>query len=261
MFRYFRLGMKVIKVNPNFKEYKKELEEVLANFKTVGEVFGNQKRNTIKTVVFKNYTLNIKSFKAPKLINSFIYKYIRKSKAERSFNYANILTTKGIGTPQPIAYLENKNLWGLKESYYISEHIHVDLTYRELVEQPNFENHEIILRKFVHFTHSLHENDILFKDHSPGNTLIKKNNSQYDFYLVDLNRMGFKKLNLNERIKNFSRLTPKKEMVAIMSKEYSKITGHSFKKIFNLMWKFTATFQKKFFRKQKFKRILKNKKN
>lgn len=251
--------MKVIKVNSNFSAYKKELEEILINFETVGEVFGNQKRNTIKTVAFKDYTLNIKSFRPPKLINSFVYKYIRKSKAARSFNYANILTSKGIGTPQPIAYLENKNIWGLKESYYISEHINADLTYRELVTQPNFKDHEIILRGFVHFTHSLHENDILFKDHSPGNTLIKKNTTQYDYYLVDLNRMGFKKLAFKERIKNFSRLTPKKEMVAVMSNEYSKITGHSFEKTFNLMWEFTAAFQEKFFRKKKLKRFFKAK--
>jgi len=249
--------MKVLKVSPNFENNSKKLEEILVNFDSVGEVLGNQNRNTIRVVNFNGIKINIKSFRQPKLINSFVYRHIRKSKAERSFRYANVLLSKGIGTPEPIAYFENKSVFGLKESYYISEHIEVDLTYRELVEEPAFENHEIILRQFVHFTHLLHENNILFNDHSPGNTIIKKVSDRYYFYLVDLNRMVFKELNLVERMKNFSRLTPKQEMVAVMSNEYSKITNIDEKKIFDLMWGLTSKFQRKFFRKKKIKKLFK----
>jgi len=250
--------MKILKVSPDFEKQRKELENILINFDSIGEVFGNQNRNTIRIVGFNDLTLNIKSFRPPKAFNSFVYRYIRKSKAERSFMYANILASKNIGTPKPIAYFENKSITGLKESYYISEHINADLTYRELVEEPNFENHETILREFVHFTHSLHENNILFNDHSPGNTLIKKNKNTYDFYLVDLNRMSFKTLNFSERIKNFSRLTPKEEMVGIMSDEYSKITGDTYQKVFGLMWTLTSKFQEKYYKKQKIKKTLKS---
>lgn len=252
------ITMKVINVSPDFDNQQKELEHILNNFDSIGEVFGNQNRNTIRVIDFYDIKLNIKSFKAPKTFNSFIYRYIRKSKAERSFMYANILASKGIGTPKPIAFFENNSITGLKESYYISEHINADLTYRELVEQPDFDNHEAILREFVHFTHSLHENKILFNDHSPGNTLIKKNKNTYDFYLVDLNRMSFKELSFPERMKNFSRLTPKEEMVGIMSDEYSKITGISYQKVFSLMWGLTSKFQEKFFRKKRLKKTLKS---
>ena len=47
-------------------------------------------------------------------------------------------------------------------------------TYRELITFPNYPDREEILRQFTAFTKQLHDNGVLFKDHSPGNTLIKK---------------------------------------------------------------------------------------
>ena len=248
--------MNIFKVTKSFENNKEEIKHLLLNFDSVGKVFGNQSRNTIRVVDFNGIKLNIKSFKAPKAFNSFVYKYIRKSKAERSFKYANLLQENGIGTPKPIAFFENSTVFGIKDSYYVSEHVEATLTYRELVQQPNFENHEIILRQFVHFTHQLHENNILFNDHSPGNTLIKKDAKNYIFYLVDLNRMSFKELGFSERMKNFSRLTPKEEMVGVMSDEYSKITGVNYQKVFSTMWAETSKFQEKFFRKKRLKKKL-----
>ena len=66
-----------------------------------------------------------------------------------------------------------------------------DLTFRELTKDLNYPDHEIILRAFTRFTFQLHENGINFLDHSPGNTLVKKVGKEYEFYLVDLNRMNF----------------------------------------------------------------------
>jgi len=201
----------------------------------------------------------IKSFKFPNMINKIIYKYFRKSKARRSFEYATILLEKGIGTPQPIVFFENYDAVGLKDSYYVSEHLDCDLTFRELVEIPDFPENEIILRQFTRFSYDLHQKGIEFLDHSPGNTLIKKGkNGKYDFFLVDLNRMEFhESMSFEKRMKNLCRLTPKKEMVAIMSNEYAKISGESEQLIFETLWKMTADFQFKFFRKKRLKKKLK----
>lgn len=249
--------MKKIVISPQFQNYEIELLKIITNFPKEGYILGNQKRNEIRVVDFKDAHLNIKSFKKPGIINRIVYGYFRKSKAKRSFKYASLLQQKGIGTPKPIAFIENKNILGLTNSYYISEHIDANLTYRELVKQSDFPEHEVILRKFVHFTHSLHENNILFNDHSPGNTLIKKIENDYHFYLVDLNRMSFKELNFQERMKNFARLTPKKEMVEIMSSEYAMLTGINFNTVYNEMWKHTSNFQAKYLRKKQLKKKLK----
>ena len=231
------------------------IADCIQNFKTTGTVFGDGQRNIIKLFTVDGAVINIKSFKIPNLINKIAYKYFRKSKARRSFEYATNLLEKGIGTPQPIAFFENYSWLGLKESYYASEHLQTELTFRELVEIPDYPDHATILRQFTRFSFNLHEKGIEFLDHSPGNTLIKKvSEKQYEFFLVDLNRMNFHaEMDVNMRMKNLSRLTPKKEMIEIMSDEYAKLYNKSFKEVFDTMWYYTCEFQEKYHRKRRLK--------
>ena len=238
----------------------KQILNCIKEFKSdLGTVFGNGDRNIIKLFDLDGQTINIKSFKIPNIVNKVAYKHFRKSKAKRSFEYATILLQKGIGTPQPLAYFENFNKFGLLDSYYVSEHLDCDLTFRELVEIPDYPDHENILRQFVKFTFDLHEAGIEFLDHSPGNTLIKKGqDGKYSFYLVDLNRMNFHEgMDFTTRMKNFSRLTPKKEMIQVMSNEYAKYYSQSETVIFENMWMETTTFQEKFAKKKRLKKQLK----
>ncbi len=245
--------------NPNCINHDHKVIAIINNFNTDGILFGDGQRNKIKLFELEGNTINIKSFKVPHLINQIAYKYFRKSKARRSFEYATALLQKGIGTPQPIAFFENYDLIGLKDSYYVSEQLKCDLTFRELVEIPDFPDHENILRQFTQFSFNLHEKGIEFLDHSPGNTLIKKNaKGNYDFFLVDLNRMNFHDaMDFDSRMKNLCRLTPLKEMVAVMSNEYAKISGKSEATIFKTLWNYTADFQKQFYRKKRLKKKLK----
>lgn len=235
-----------------------KIQNLVSNFAISGTLFGNGKRNKIKLFEVDEKTINIKSFKIPNLINKIAYRYFRKSKARRSFEYANKLLEFGFGTPQPIAFSENYDLLGLKDSYYVSEHLQADLTYRELVEIPDFPDHDTILRQFTRFSYDLHQKGVEFKDHSPGNTLIKKNaDNNYDFFLVDLNRMEFHdSMPFELRMKNLCRLTPHKEMVKVMSNEYAKASGESETLIFETLWKMTADFQHRFHRKKRIKKKL-----
>jgi len=257
----FRISLKILMtkqiIHNNFKEVKEHLIDIIGNFYDSGTVLGEPSRNTIKLFELNDITLNVKSFKKPHCFNQLIYGFFRKSKARRSYEYANILIDKKIGTPRPIGFFENKNIFGLLDSYYISEHLECELTYRELLVNLDYENHEEILRAFTRFTYELHEKGIYFLDHSPGNTLIKKNRNDYSFFLVDLNRMKFQKMEFNERMQNFERLTPYKSMVEVMSDEYAKISGIEYTKIFNSMWSKTEHFQEAFHRKQRLKKKLK----
>ena len=239
------------------KKFEKEIFNAIENFNAEGQYINDGRRNSIKIFSAPQGTLNIKSFKVPNLVNKIAYRFFRESKAERSFKYANILISKNIGTPYPLAYAEEKSSLGFGHSFYVSEHLESDLTYRELVTEPGFPHHEKILRAFTRFTHKIHENNIEFLDHSPGNTLIQINEGEYSFFLVDLNRMNFKSMNLEERLKNFSRLTPKKEMVEVMASEYALLINEPYEEVFNKMWYFTREFQKRFHRKQAFKRKVK----
>ena len=69
--------------------------------------------------------------------------------------------------------------------------------------------------------------------------------------------MNFKKLDFEDRMQNFSRLTPKKEMVKIMADEYSKLIRIPKAEVFERMWFYTNEFQEKFFRKKRLKKKLK----
>ncbi len=244
-------------IHKKFKDNSVFFDDIIINFDSKGENFGNQDRNSLKLFQLDNKMINVKSFRVPNLVNQIAYRFLRKSKAQRSFEYANRLISLNIGTPQPIAYYEFKTSFLFKKSYYISEQIDCDYTYRELTTDFNIPNYDSVLRAFTKFTFDLHEKSIHFLDHSPGNTLIKKSGNGYNFYLVDLNRMEFKTLDFETRIKNFSKLTIHKSMVEVMSDEYAKCSGKDYSTIFNLMWKETEAFQEKYHRKRRLKKKLK----
>ncbi|WP_026933935.1 lipopolysaccharide kinase InaA family protein [Christiangramia echinicola] len=250
-----------IYISKYHKISKKNIEEILLNFNSLGQSFfagRKHRRNHIKVVEQKGRKFNIKSFKQPNFINRYVYVFFRQSKAERSFKFAEELIKKGIGTPKPIAFAEETNKAALTKSFYVSEHLDYDLTFRDLdLKEPA---HEDILRAFSRFTFKLHENNIEFLDHSPGNTLIQINNGDYLFYLVDLNRMNFKPLNFNQRMKNFARLSPDREIIVIMAEEYAQLIGKSENEVFEKMWFYANSFfvnrGKSRKRKQKFKNLV-----
>ena len=245
-------------INNTFLSKEKELQNHIDKFNSTGILFGDGKRNVIKLFELEKVTINIKSFKVPHLVNKIAYKYFRKSKARRSYEYAVKLLENQIGTPYPVAYAENFKFLGLVNSYYISEHLQAELTFRELVLHPDYPDHENILRQFTKFTFGLHEKGIEFLDHSPGNTLIKRGaQNNYEFFLVDLNRMNFHDtMDFDSRMKNFNRLTPKTEMLAIMSDEYAKLCGKKYDEVFTKMCFYTDDFQMRFHRKMARKKKL-----
>ena len=247
--------MKETKVFNDHVKHRNKLTQAIHDFDSFEGGVGD--RNTIKILNIDGINVNIKAFKIPNIFNQIAYRFFRKSKAQRSFEYAKKLIELGIGSPKPLAFFEFNTLLLFKKSFYLSEQVDCDLTYRELITDLNYPNYETILRAFTRFTYLLHERGIQFLDHSPGNTLIKKNGNHYDFYLVDLNRMNFGELDFETRIKNFSRLTMYKSMVEIMSDEYAKCSGEDYELIFNLMWDSTLRFQEKYHNRMKLKKTIK----
>ncbi|NDI99832.1 Kdo domain containing protein [Flavobacterium sp. LaA7.5] len=250
-------------IHPDFQDREEQIVDIIESFTTKGTLFINGKRNKIKTFPLGAITVNVKSFKVPNAINKLVYRFFRKSKAQRSYEFANLLLEKGIGTPQPIAYFENKAALSLQDSYYMSEQMEADLTFRQLIEIPDYPEHEIILRQFTQFTFRLHEKGIAFLDHTPGNTLIKKTgHEQYEFFLVDLNRMRFHtQMSLEERVVNMAKLTPEERLITVMSDEYAKLYGCSYDAVLQPMIKHTQYFANRFHRKRAIKRKLGLRKN
>src|SRR5690554_5258593 len=105
--------------NPSVAVDQKEVINFIEHFDTKGELFIKGNRNSIKTYKSGDFILSAKSFKVPHFINKIVYKYFRKSKAERSFTNALKLLKNDIGTPLPIAYFERSTIVGLTDSYYV----------------------------------------------------------------------------------------------------------------------------------------------
>ncbi|MDB4289586.1 lipopolysaccharide kinase InaA family protein [Flavobacteriaceae bacterium] len=233
-------------IHSKFTSHSSAISKAINDFDTAGITVLKGDRNTIKSLKIDGLHLNIKQFKTPNIFNAFVYKYIRKSKARRSYEYGNILTQKLILTPTPIAYFEASSWFGLKQSYYVSQQVNYDFDFRVLIHDLKFPNRVEILKQFTAFTFKLHEENVNFLDHSPGNTLIVKTNAaQYDFYLIDLNRMRFETMNIKKRMHNFRRLWLSKTMIHIMAKEYSELSETPLTEIQSGMLHYSRQFQKK----------------
>lgn len=251
-------------IHPYFEDNRQHLKRALDAFGNNNEFVLKSDRNIIKTINIDGLQLNFKKFKTPNFFNAFIYRFIRPSKAKRSYDYANILAEKSILTPKAVAYYESFNFFGLKDSFYISFQVDYDLDFRVLIHDLNYPNRDEILRQFAKFTYSLHEAEINFLDHSPGNTLIcKTSNDKYDFFLIDLNRMRFESLNFEQRMRNFRRLWPSKHMIDIMARSYAELYDKPYGLTQKLMLKYSRKFQckinskklRKRGRKMQFKRV------
>lgn len=244
-------------INSVFKKEQSTIVDLIKNFESLVDCVKSGDRNKIKNVSLGNTTLCIKAFKKPNLFNKIAYTFFRKSKAQRSFEHANRLLSLGINTPTPIAFFEFKTNGFLDQSFYISEQLDCELTYRDLNTNLDYPEHENILRAFTRFTHNLHQNNVLFLDHSPGNTLILKRGNNYQFFLVDLNRMRFGNLSFRSRIYNFKRLSVHPSVVAVMSDELSKLYGSDYNEIYKIMWTATQDFQSHYKRKKRLKKKIK----
>ncbi len=239
-----------------YKGVKDSIVQCILSFDTEGEKFDERKRNALKLFEVEGKTVNVKSFKIPNLINRIVYKILRSSKAQRSFEYAHKLLQNDVLTPRPIAYAEQTGLL-FSRSFYVSEHLDYDLTYRELCHNSPYDGNEEILAAFARFTYTLHQKGIHFLDHSMGNTLIVIKEDGYDFYLVDLNRMRFGEMDFTTRIANFARLSPRTKDIEVMAKAYAAVSGESLDKVYNEMHKGITAFRKKSQNKKRLKRQLK----
>ncbi|WP_442787615.1 Kdo domain containing protein [Flavobacterium suncheonense] len=249
--------------NPEYKHFEDRFDSILKDFETSGEQVGFGKRNAIRAFDAAGLKVNVKSFKSPNFINGIVYGFFRKSKAQRSFEYANLLLNKGIGTPQPFAYYLEKKTLGLQRSYYFSQQQDIDGMFQTLRFEPEFPDREEIIRQSAAFYFKIHNEGIEFMDNTGGNTLFRKRaDGEYDFFLVDLNRMKFhESISLEQRAKNLAKLTTDKQINSVLGTAYAKLYQVDETLFCGLLQKEADKLWDKFERKRQLKRKLKFWKN
>ena len=244
-------------INDKYFSFQEKINLCVKNFNHEGDLIKDS-RNTVKVFKIDDLYINIKRFKRPNFINRLIYSFFRSTKACRSFLYANKLLDYNILTPDPIAYIENSKYFILDDSFYICENIDYDFDMKHVFENKQLESRDKLIKKFVLFTHKLHENRVMFLDHSTSNTIIKKVGSDYKLFLIDLNRMKFKKMNFEDRLKNFRRLNLSDDSIKKVSHFYSEIVNINKDLIFEKIKKYSHNFQTNREKRKKIKNFFKS---
>lgn len=210
--------MKAI-INPAYIQLKEFVSRLPDIFDEQGVVIYGE-RNILKVFEAEGLSVCVKSFHRPYFFNRIAYGFFRPSKAKRSYEHALALLHKGIDTPAPIAYIEDKRGGMLYNSYYICINHSFDGMMRELREGA-LQGREQLLSEFARFAAAVHNRDILHKDFSPSNILYEKPAGEYVFYLVDINRMIFREVDMEAGCENLKRLWGSNEMIRFIAREYA----------------------------------------
>lgn len=177
-----------IHIHPQYWMYRGFIENIPEEKYERTKVFCNR-RNTVEQVTWGSRNFVIKRYKRPTWVNCLIYTWLRKSKAQRAYEYAEELLHRGFETAHPIAYIEVKK-WGIFHTgYFISEYLSYPLM-RDIPQMDiSEEEKRLIASDFICYTARLHEEGILPKDYNSGNIFFHKEGAHYNFALIDINRL------------------------------------------------------------------------
>ena len=234
--------MKIL-LNPKYKYLEAYISSIPIRFDLEGEKI-YESRNVVKVMSVNGFLVNVKRYGIPLFINRIVYSFFRKPKGIRAFYYPEILLGKGIQTPEPIAYIEKKTCGLLGYSFFISVQCPYRYNFYEFGDA-DIKDCGDVITAFARFTARLHEAGILHRDYSPGNVLFDKVESQYQFSIVDINRMSFGNVSVKRGCASFSRFWGQRPMFELLAKEYALARGADVDKC--IEWVMTS--RKKFWSK------------
>lgn len=209
-----------IVINPTYEALRGWLLSLPEIFSHQGEVI-YEARNQIRLITAPDGTeLCVKRFHQPRFLNRIGYSFLRAPKAKRAYDNALRLLSYGIGTPMPVAYiLCGKGL--LAESYLVTEKSTLRHTFYEFRDGV-IAGKEDLIRSFARFSARIHETGVLPLDYSPGNILYDRVNGEWQFELVDINRMHFGKVSEKQGCCNFCRLWGKTDFFDVLAPAYAQ---------------------------------------
>jgi serine/threonine protein kinase len=116
------------------------------------------------------------------------------SKAQKAWKGSLTLVERGFLTPLPVAYLERRTSFFLKQSYFIAEFVPKIEEVRGLFRTLPHEELIPLLRDLAKFLARCTKSGILHRDLSDGNVLVeRKSGDQFRFFLLDTNRIRSRK--------------------------------------------------------------------
>jgi len=226
-------------VHAAFSHLRDFIRQIPGNFSSLGdEIYVG--RNDVRLISINGQILAIKYFKRMTLANRYIFATVRKSKARRAFEYSERLLQKGITSPQPVAYINCYKYGKLFRCFYISLYTHY-LPVNEFLVLPVSESEEA-LKAFARFIYRVHQEGFFHKDLTIRNVLFSYVGNQYDFSLIDNNRMRFRNYSFKRAMNNLKRLVLPVETIGIVAAEYARVASVSDVSVLNAFvfnrWRF-----------------------
>lgn len=241
------MNRKII-LNPRYQHLEDFVTHIPETFLSGGECIYDA-RNKIKVFSYKGQLLNVKRYCIPIFFNRLAYLYLRQPKAVRAYNYALKLNTLHINTPDPVAYIIEKERGLLGYSYFISLQVPHSRRFYEFGTASLTPANRLILEAFGHFTAQLHEAGVYHQDYSPGNILFDCPAGGPEFCIVDINRMKFGPVSFRKGCANFARLWGPKNMFGIIARGYASVRGYNEEETLKEIWKARRIYWQKAIRK------------
>ena len=227
-----------VKVSGEYEEMIYWIKSLLVRWKNGEGIIIHNKRNELREMNINGIDVVVKSFAIPNIINRIVYGLFRKSKAQRSYEYAVYLNKVGINSPNPIAYYTERCGLFFANSYYVSEKSRCRYTFYNVIDDKSLENRDLYLQYVGAMTAKMHKLGIYPLDYSGGNILLDVINGEPRFELVDLNRMKFGKVDMDKGCRCFERLNVESEALEIMAREYARVRGYDEKECVYLVQKY-----------------------
>ena len=230
---FILVSMKTVRIciSKPFREYGEQIAEIPKKFNRSSSTL-HLGRNVIKKLEIKQTSgeridIVVKAFATPGRLKGFIHANILQSKAKCSKINAEHLLEMGIPTPAPIASIEELNFHCIQHSFYACRfwYHNYDLGASLYRGEAQGLKSQLLLEKLVPFTLEQHNKGILHLDYNPGNILVRVRGEKIEFSLVDLNRLKFKMLEMEDRINGLVRLSPIKETINKVGMLYSNNMG------------------------------------
>jgi tRNA A-37 threonylcarbamoyl transferase component Bud32 len=210
--------MKIV-INPTYSALNSFISNIPVLFDQEGELVYTA-RNQLKHYSVEGFEVIVKRYTLPHLINRIAYTFIRPSKAKRAYEYALKLLQLGVDTPAPIAYIEQQKCRLLTYGYFISVYEKDYSDIRDLMT--GVQTDDALLQELSTYIANFHNKGVLHFDMSPGNILYKKVQNNYQFTLIDINRMQFlPSISKIKRFKSFKRLSENKAVLTKVAKLYA----------------------------------------
>jgi hypothetical protein len=130
------------------------------------------------------------------------------SKAFKAWKGGLVLLKEAVPTPDPVAYLEKKGAPFIRNSFYFSLFVSGAEEIRYLLRRLKDRELKNLIQSLARYLSLCHEKGIFHRDLSDGNILVRKgSNLEYSFFLIDTNRVRYKKrIGMLRKVKNLIRL-------------------------------------------------------